>query len=80
MVLAMFETDGRDRLLAVAIGVGLVFGVAAGTVLLAVTSNPVWLGMGPGLGITFGAAFGVVALDGDAGSEAAGDGLDPNHS
>jgi len=34
-------------------GVGLIFGVAAGVVLLALTGNAVWVG----LGLVFGAGF-----------------------
>ncbi len=38
-------------------GVGLIFGVAIGVVLFAVTENAVWIGLGAGLGILFGAGI-----------------------
>lgn len=38
-------------------GVGLIFGVAIGVVLFALTENAVWIGLGAGLGILFGAGF-----------------------
>ena len=38
-------------------GVGLIFGVALGTVLFALTDNAVWIGLGTGLGILLGAGF-----------------------
>jgi len=51
--------DKKDRELRAAMpaGVGLIFGVAIGTVLSALTSNPVWIGLGSGLGIIFGVGF-----------------------
>ena len=38
-------------------GVGLISGVALGTVFFALTENAVWIGLGAGLGILFGAGF-----------------------
>jgi hypothetical protein len=51
--------DGQDpeSRTAIPAGVGLIFGAGIGTVLFALTDNPVWIGLGAGLGILFGAGF-----------------------
>lgn len=53
-------TDKKDRESRTAIpaGVGPIFGAAIGTVLFALTDNPVWIGLGIGLGIIIVSAFG----------------------
>jgi hypothetical protein len=53
----MVDKKDQERRAAVPAGVGLIFGAGIGTVLFALTSNPVWIGLGTGLGIIFGAAF-----------------------
>jgi hypothetical protein len=53
----MVDKKDQERRAAVPAGVGLIFGAGIGTVLFAITSNPVWIGLGTGLGIIFGAAF-----------------------
>lgn len=54
--------DSRDRT-AIAVGLGLVFGAAAGAVVFALTSNPVWIGLGSGAGLIVGAVVGVRPSD-----------------
>lgn len=39
-----------------AVGLGVVFGIVGGSVVFAITQNPIWIGMG----IPFGAALGVI--------------------
>jgi len=52
-----FTRDLREgRYSTPSVATGLVFGLIAGSVLLAITQNPVWVG----LGIPFGAALGAV--------------------
>ena len=53
----MTEEKNRDTRKPIPAGVGLIFGVAIGVVLFALTENAVWIGLGAGLGIIFGAAF-----------------------
>jgi hypothetical protein len=52
----MPEEETRERRKPLPAGVGLIFGVAIGTVLFALTENAVWIGLGAGLGILVGAA------------------------
>lgn len=54
----MGDNKDRGQQAVVPAGVGLILGAAIGTVLFALTENPVWIGLGTGLGIIFGAAFG----------------------
>jgi hypothetical protein len=54
----MGDNKDRESQAVIPTGVGLIFGAAIGTVLFALTENPVWIGLGTGLGIIFGAAFG----------------------
>ena len=53
----MTNQEDRKARKPIPAGVGLVFGVALGTVLFALTENAVWIGLGAGLGILFGAGF-----------------------
>ena len=54
----MAAKKDRESRTAIPAGVGLIFGAAIGTVLFALTDNPVWIGLGIGLGIIIGSAFG----------------------
>ena len=56
------KDDSRDQT-AIAVGLGLVFGAAAGAVVFALTSNPVWIGLGSGAGLIVGAVVGARATD-----------------
>jgi hypothetical protein len=51
------EDKNRESRKPIPAGVGLIFGVAIGVVLFALTENAVWIGLGAGLGILFGAGF-----------------------
>jgi hypothetical protein len=53
----MVDKKDREPRAAIPAGVGLIFGAGIGTVLFALTSNPVWIGLGAGLGIIFGGGF-----------------------
>ena len=53
----MVDKKDRETRAAIPAGVGLIFGAGIGTVLFALTSNPVWIGLGAGLGIIFGGGF-----------------------
>ncbi|MEA3511274.1 MAG: hypothetical protein U9R51_07555 [Actinomycetota bacterium] len=53
----MADKNDRDSRAAMPAGVGLIFGAGIGTVLFALTGNPVWIGLGAGLGIIFGAGI-----------------------
>jgi hypothetical protein len=53
----MVDKKDRESRAAIPAGVGLIFGAGIGTVLFALTSNPVWIGLGAGLGIIFGGGF-----------------------
>ncbi len=50
----MADNKDRETRTAVPAGVGLIFGAGFGTVLFALTGDPVWIGLGAGLGILFG--------------------------
>jgi hypothetical protein len=54
----MADEDSRGTRKPIPAGVGLIFGAGIGTVLFALTDNPVWIGLGLGLGILFGAGLG----------------------
>jgi hypothetical protein len=53
----MVDKKDQEPRAAIPAGVGLIFGAGIGTVLFALTSNPVWIGLGAGLGIIFGGGF-----------------------
>ena len=53
----MTDEEDRNERKPIPAGVGLIFGVAIGVVLFALTENAVWIGLGAGLGILFGAGF-----------------------
>jgi hypothetical protein len=53
----MGDNKDRETRAAAPAGVGLIFGAGIGTVLFALTGNPVWIGLGAGLGILFGGGF-----------------------
>ena len=52
------DTDATERAGgAPQIGLGIAIGAGIGTVLFAITDNPLWIALGPGLGVAFGSAF-----------------------
>jgi len=53
-ITALHPKENRFNTLAIAYGVG--FGIVIGSVVFAITQNPVWIG----IGIPFGAALGIV--------------------
>lgn len=54
--------DSRDRT-AITVGLGLVFGAAAGAAVFALTGYPVWIGLGSGAGLVVGAVLGAHPTD-----------------
>ncbi len=49
---------GRDNILAQAVAYGLIIGAIVGSVVFALTQNPVLLGIAPGLGLVVGIIVG----------------------
>lgn len=57
--------DDQRKKKALNVGLGAAFGAAAGTVVFAITNNPIWIAIGPAIGVAFAAAMGGVNKDAD---------------
>jgi hypothetical protein len=49
--------DDQPQKKAMSIGLAAAYGAAAGTVVFAITGNPIWIAIGPAIGVAFAAMF-----------------------